>query len=65
VALNTIEEKNDFLFDSNMRVVHVDLEAITRLLGLNTLRERERETHTHTHTTYLGFLGNFQGSMPI
>jgi len=48
VALNTIEEKNDFLFDSNMRVVHVDLEAITRLLGLNTLRERD--THTHTHT---------------
>ncbi len=30
--------------------MHVDLEAITRLLGLNTLSKRERERHTHTHT---------------
>jgi len=36
-----------------MRVVHVDLEAITRLLGLNTLSKRERHTHTHTHKTWV------------
>jgi hypothetical protein len=57
VGLNTIEEKMTFYFIPNVRVVHVDLEAITGLLGLNTF--------THTHKTYLGFLGNFGGSLPI
>ncbi len=33
--------------------MHVDLEAITRLLGLNTLSKRERETHTHTHKNWV------------